>query len=587
MSPRLLHLVLFALFLTPPAWGDETIHGVHTTTADLDRLKAWQEWTGKPARIVGENFWATSWEGLIGRNPQTGVGLTLHAWRKAFQDPDSGIDREKITLNLAVPMFPNSASEGGTDYWKIPGRWRDGAAGKFNHHFRKLAETLVSEGLGRSHLRLAWEFNVPSEWNRYAIRDEPENWPLFVEYWRQIHRSMMSVDGAEFQWMWCVSVGEDTEALVPTRDAWPGDDFVDIIGVDFYDGGDAYYWRNYQEPNPPFDLETIGEWLWEFIARGMERNPETGEIVRRDLPCLDSYYAFARKHGKDFARAEWGVVQGDRFPASWGNGGNDNPRFIENVHDWISEREVAYTLYFEYFIATDDYGFVDHSILPDYWSLPGTESKFIHPCAYAHPESSARYLKLFQGRDLPVPDPPTHPKPLVEDSFTRKLPAEWQTGGSWKWRRGALHLEQAPEESKAQRLVPALENCSLEFRIALPNSNQGVELTAGPYVIEFTRTRDGRLGRVRLLRTDSRDELATARPEQPHVIGKMYLPIRLEIRKLGSGMRTLSLHAGQEQLIHHLDIKPAADLDNTVELSASKGTTLYFDDFVVRPLPVE
>ena len=569
-------------WLTATTGSAGPLHGVHTTTADLDRLKAWQAWTGNPAPIVGENFWATSWQGLTGKNPHTGVGLTLKAWRAAFDDPRSGIDRDTVRLHLSVPMFPNAATDGGMEYGKIPERWQQGADGKFNSHFRELAETLVAEGLGNSYLRLAWEFNVPTHWNNYAIRDHPEWWPLYVAYWRQVHRSMMDVEGARFRWVWCVAVGMDTEDLVPTRDAYPGDAFVDVIGVDFYDGADAYYANNYQDPNPPFELSLVGQWLWESIAHGIERDVSTGRITRRDLPCLDSYYAFARERGKAFGIDEWGVVQGDRFPTSWGGGGNDNPGFIESVHRWIIGRDVEYTLYFEYFIASDDYGFVDHSLLPDYWNQPGTEEHFIHPLASAHPQSAARDLELFHGKATTAETPPDSPTPQIEDRFDHAIAPEWRTEGDWTWRRGALFIEEAKPGAAVTRNVPDLGNRTVSFRIAMPASPKGVELQIGPYSIEFTRDRRGIIGRTRLSRIDTGEELDAGLSKLPHVIGKMYLPIRIEWKTLSPTMQTVSVFAGPEKILHHLDLEPAERFENRIRFIASEGTTVYLDDIAIH-----
>jgi len=308
----------------------------------------------------------------------------------------------------------------------------------------------------------------------------------------------------------------------------------------------------------------------------------TGEITRRDLPCLDSYYAFAKERGKDFGIDEWGVVQGDRFPTSWGGGGNDNPAFIENVHHWIIGRDVAYTLYFEYFIASDDYGFVDHSLLPNYWNQPETEEHFIHPLASAHPRSAARYLKLFHGKAVAAETPTDSPAPPFEDRFDNAISSDWKTEGAWTWRRGGLFIEDAKAGATVTRKFTELKNRTVSFDIAMPASPKGVESQIGPYSIELTRDRRGIIGRTRLSRTDTGEELDAGLSKLPHVIGKMYLPIRVELKELSAGMRTVSVFAGPEKILHHLDLEPPATFENRIRFVASEDTTVYLDNVAIH-----
>jgi beta-mannanase len=95
---------------------------------------------------------------------------------------------------------------------------------------------------------------------------------------------------------------------MPADLVYPGDDFVDYIGLDVYDfkleGTAEERWRNFYL-EAPFGLE----WHRDFAAR----------------------------HGKLMSFPEWGVGQS-----------GDNPFFIQQMHDWFVKHQdnIAYAAYF-------------------------------------------------------------------------------------------------------------------------------------------------------------------------------------------------------------------------------------------------
>jgi hypothetical protein len=234
----------------------------------------------------------------------TGMSWTATTWR------DAGYTARFV---LTVPMMPDT---GGT--------LAAGAAGDYNRHFRALAETLVAHGQGSAILRIGPEFN--GKWHVWTI-NVPNGGALYAAYWRQIVTTMRSVAGANFRFDWCASNGSawttDSQQL-EAETAWPGDAYVDYVGLDVYDQSWA-----------PWKADPVARWN-EYL------NLKNG---------LRWHAAFAAAHGKPMTFPEWGLA--DRAD---GHGGGDAPYFVEQMYWWIRAHDVAYHLYFESHDPNGEYG---------------------------------------------------------------------------------------------------------------------------------------------------------------------------------------------------------------------------------------
>ena len=197
-----------------------------------------------------------------------------------------------------------------------------GARGRYNRHYRQLAENLVAHGQGNAILRLGWEFNLPSwDWH-------PRDRRQFIAYWRNVVRTMRAVPGAEkLRFDWNVNNGgKDFDA---TR-FYPGNQYVDYVGVDVYDVS----WPHY--PYPRGCLRTCRQ----------DRQAAAWELVRDQKYGLKFWSRFARAHRKPLTFPEWGAWR--RFEDH--NGGADNPYFISQMHAFINDprNRVAYHAYFDF-----------------------------------------------------------------------------------------------------------------------------------------------------------------------------------------------------------------------------------------------
>ncbi|MGW4505543.1 glycoside hydrolase family 26 protein [Streptomyces sp. NPDC004436] len=166
---------------------------------------------------------------------------------------------------------------------------RAGAQGKYDVHFERLAERLVELGVPDTVIVLGWEMNGITYTHRCA--PDPENWKA---YWRRIVRTMRSVPGQDFRFDFAPNRG--TDAIGWTK-CYPGDDVVDIIGMDSYD----------QEPGQDFDDQITQPY------------------------GLRHHVDFAAEHGKEISYPEWGLFRR-----------GDNAEYVRRMLQWIEQHEPLY-----------------------------------------------------------------------------------------------------------------------------------------------------------------------------------------------------------------------------------------------------
>jgi hypothetical protein len=186
-----------------------------------------------------------------------------------------------------------------------------GAAGSYNLYFISLAQKLVAEGLSNAYLRLGWEFD--GSWSTWAATT-PSAEASYAAYFRQIVSAMRAVAGEQFRFEWNPDAGAFTQSGYSVAAAYPGNAYVDVIGLDAYDGS----------------------WVTPLTP--------TNAWNRTTLPSLTAAQQFASANGKALAFPEWGVaIRSD------GHGLGDDPYYINQMTSWMKNgaNNVAYETYFD------------------------------------------------------------------------------------------------------------------------------------------------------------------------------------------------------------------------------------------------
>jgi hypothetical protein len=204
-------------------------------------------------------------------------------------------------LIISQPMVPDD----------VPSNWRQlGAEGKYDGYAKQFAKNLVSLGLGSSVIRLGWEANA-NDSPETAVGNNLGQWQAWARYWANIVRSMRSVAGADFIFDWTVN---EYKFPIPLADWYPGNDVVDVVGIDAYDAG----------------------------IEGSALTPrERWRQLASQPDGLDAVAAFAAAHKKPLSLPEWGLVA--RGP---GQGAGDDPTYVAGLAHWIATHDVMYEAYF-------------------------------------------------------------------------------------------------------------------------------------------------------------------------------------------------------------------------------------------------
>ena len=246
----------------------------------VPEVAAYEKWLGRPLSIVLDFLEMETWKGMVDE-----AGWMAGCWKGAGRD----------YLAVSVPMLVH---EGGPTL-------KQGADGQFDSHYTSLAQKLVSSGFPNSVIRIGWEFN--GGWYPWTARGNTGD---FKAYWRRIVAAMRAAPGARFRYDWTATTVDG-----PTEEAYPGDDVVDIVGLDVY---------NQSWPQLPAPLR------WQYLLHN-----SAGLNWHRD---------FAHKHGKPRSFPEWGT--GTRPD---GHGGGDDPDYIRNMLAWFKEGDpVDYACYWNY-----------------------------------------------------------------------------------------------------------------------------------------------------------------------------------------------------------------------------------------------
>jgi len=230
-----------------------------------------------------------SWDGIA--NPY----WALDAWSQ-WSNAQPG-----RRLVLSVPLLVSSAS----------GQLAQGAGGAFDANFVTLSRNMVARNLGSSVIRLGWEMNHNgSPW--WAGNDPAS----FRSFYARVVTAMRSVPGAAFTFDWNPNLGVQGGSPLTTFDSfYPGDAYVDVIGLDIYD----IKWMDSTS-------DPAARWNW---------------MMTQPLG-LDQHRTFAAAHGKPVSFPEWGLYKkGDVL-----GGGGDNPYFVHAMADWISSGNTTLESYF-------------------------------------------------------------------------------------------------------------------------------------------------------------------------------------------------------------------------------------------------
>lgn len=190
--------------------------------------------------------------------------------------------------------------------------WAQEASGVNDAHWVALAQNLVNGGLGGCVLRIAREFN--ENWYKWTVN--PGNATAFASGYGHIVNVMHNA-GFTGKFMFNPYLGQGSMGPGQgVENAWPGDSVVDVIGLDFYDGG-----------------YPSGE-----VIRSVAQQQAAWNTMRDQWDGLTGWHSLAMTHRKPLAYPEWGLHLWN--DAGLYIGGGDNANFIREMAAWMKDTGV-------------------------------------------------------------------------------------------------------------------------------------------------------------------------------------------------------------------------------------------------------
>ncbi|MEU3981365.1 glycosyl hydrolase [Streptomyces sp. NPDC026672] len=252
----------------PPPFGAYLDYG----PLGVARIARLSEWLGGTELRVGHTYLP----GDRWRNIEGAPGF-LDGWA------DWRRERSDRMLVLNVPMLERN--EDHLSDAQVRTLLRQGAQGQFDQHFRALAERLVRLEVPDTVLVLGWEMNGVTYTHRCG--PDPVAWKA---YWNRIVTTMRAVPGQRFRFDFAPSRGRDA---VPWTECYPGDDTVDVVGMDSYDQPSGLTFD--EQVTEPYGLQAQVDFAKahkkpvSYPEWGLFRNGDNTEYMRRMLAWMDEH----------------------------------------------------------------------------------------------------------------------------------------------------------------------------------------------------------------------------------------------------------------------------------------------------------
>ena len=257
-------------------------------------FQGFEQWRGRPLDVYVLWHPHRTWEDI----------------RQANKSLLTGVLRGKPgRVSMGLAMLPSTN----------PGQFAECAHGDFDDNYRTVASKLVQWERGNAILRIGWEANggrsgdgIKGGGFPWGIQGDVDD---YVACFRHIVEVVRAVS-PDFVIEWTMKKASELENDRSIEDAWPGDKYVDLVGIDYYDGYPAY------------DSDSA----WNADFKSLEHKGPRG---------LGAWLDFAKRHHKKLAIPEWGVRNKPKVAG-------DNPRYIQRMFEFFRDNagEIAYEAYF-------------------------------------------------------------------------------------------------------------------------------------------------------------------------------------------------------------------------------------------------
>ncbi|MDO7844623.1 glycosyl hydrolase [Sphingomonas immobilis] len=252
--------------------------------------------------------------GYLGVYPPGGVLTTSERWFGGPFDIVLTFLNRASYQQMAASAVGSSSAHGGRTYnIGIPlcpsnGSLRATADGAGDIHFTQAAQAIVDGNPTAPYffIRIGWEFNLTRASQAWSSVGHEQD---YIDAFRHVVSLFRAVSG-KFQFVWCPNHTYYVSGqLVNPELSYPGDDVVDVVGMDVY-------------MDKQFDLSGSNT---ELTAFNYKKNARYGMQWQVD---------FAKAHGKKYAIDEWGANA-------------DVPTYIRLFAAWLRDQNYLYSCYWD------------------------------------------------------------------------------------------------------------------------------------------------------------------------------------------------------------------------------------------------
>ena len=263
-----------------------TRHGIFSGGFSPGSASKFEDWLGRKSDFNVEFLTQTAYTDYVGSDGKKITDALSHSgWLVSTWSQTHRSDRNMM---FSIPLATKQDSS-----------LAHVAEGTYDATFVAIAKSIAA-AYPQAIIRIGWEFN--GDWYPWSAKGRERD---YVNAFRHVV-SLFRQESPEFVIDWCPTHG--FSGKMPADAAYPGDDAVDVIGMDVYND---YRWGNFKD-----DPQKRWEW-YEKFDHGLEWQVH-----------------FARAHNKRLSFPEWGVNR-------------DDPIFIREMHSWINSHDFAYEAYWD------------------------------------------------------------------------------------------------------------------------------------------------------------------------------------------------------------------------------------------------
>jgi hypothetical protein len=219
---------------------------------------------------------------------------------------------------LSIDLIPQSVANS-----KNPLSWEQPCAtGGYDQYATALARNLMSYGAGNVVIRLGAEAN--GNWEDDYVGSTGAEMADWAKCFDNEVTAMRSVSGTHFLFVWNPNA---CTSNLPLSKWYPGDAYVDIVGIDAYDEDCS-------------TNKTASQEGWAAFST----NHADNTVNDLDFPSIANMEAFSETHGKPMSFPEWGLYEGKPDDAS----------YVDDMGQMFTSKDFSFEGYYD----SDDRGVV-------------------------------------------------------------------------------------------------------------------------------------------------------------------------------------------------------------------------------------